>query len=348
MLSRFSGFLVATALLVVIAGCNSPVSTSQILPAASKSSDVQSQSSAVQLYGEPILRGAHKFTEYKIPSANAGPDRIVTGSDGALWFTEQTNEVSRLGRVTTTGSFSEIRLPFGSEPSHVAWADGSLFVTFDKLAYVDRITPGGHIGTTYVQSSTRGVVGGRRQRVWFTEFEAGMVGIIDVDFGGATTEYFVPTQGAEPYDVTFAGNRDELWFTEYGASKIGRMTGTGKFTEFPTPSQPQGLGFGADGALWFTETTANKIGQMTLTGSVTEYPLPTKNAGPVVITAGPDGALWFTEFTSSKIGRITTSGGIKEIATPDAGADPTGITTGPDHKIWFVENKANAIVRLDR
>jgi hypothetical protein len=78
-------------------------------------------------------------------------------------------------------------------------------------------------------------------------------------------------------------------------------------TEFgPTGSGPSGIALGADGALWFAETVANKIGRMTTTGRITEYPIPTPLSEPGSIVAGPDGALWFTEFLGNKIGRIET------------------------------------------
>ena len=37
---------------------------------------------------------------------SAGPYGIAAGADGALWFTES---IGKIGRVTTSGSFSEIR-----------------------------------------------------------------------------------------------------------------------------------------------------------------------------------------------------------------------------------------------
>jgi virginiamycin B lyase len=142
-----------------------------------------------------------------------------------------------------------------------------------------------------------------------------------------------------PFGIT-AGPDGALWFTEAGANKIGRITTTGRITEYPVPTadaRPSQITTGPDGALWFTESYANKIGRITTTGTVTEYPVPTAGAYPTGIAAGPDGALWFTEINVGKVGRIYPSGAITEF--------PTGrallITAGPDGALWFTEGGVN-------
>jgi virginiamycin B lyase len=326
---RLTGAAPVAAGMLALLACNAGWKSSQILPT-----------------GESAIGSVH-FKKYPIPTASSDPNRIVTGPGDALWFTEDGHAGSKIGRVTTSGTFTEFQVPGQTEPAHLASAFGNVWFTNANDSALDSITPRGQITRYAAASTTRGIVGGIRKRVWYTEFEANYVAILDISTG-ASAEYVVPTKAAKPYDVAFAGTTDAIWFTESGASKIGRMTGLGEFKEYPTPSQPRGLVFGPDKALWFTETSASKIGRMTLSGIVTEYSTPTRNSGPAVITVGPDGALWFTEHRASKIGRITTGGKIVEIATPDANADPVGITTGPDKHIWFVERapSANAIVQL--
>ncbi|HEY5258929.1 MAG TPA: hypothetical protein VIJ12_11195 [Candidatus Baltobacteraceae bacterium] len=55
--------------------------------------------------------------------------------------------------------------------------------------------------------------------------------------------------------------------------------------------------------MWFSEGAYDRIGKMTTTGSFVEYPTPTLNSEPGAIAAGPDGNLWFTEYRG-KIGKI--------------------------------------------
>jgi hypothetical protein len=51
-------------------------------------------------------------TQFSIPTANAGLDRITSGWDGALWFTEST--ANKIGRITTTGSVTEYTIPLAN------------------------------------------------------------------------------------------------------------------------------------------------------------------------------------------------------------------------------------------
>lgn len=338
-LRHFCSFLTVAALLS--AGCNNAATSG--IPAQG----ARSARGVARTWTARAVSGLYALTDYPIPTPNSYPNRIVTGPDGALWFAEGGYAASKIGRVDTQGHFREFQLAAGSEPSHVASAYGNIWFTSDNADTVGYITPGGQITTYATQSSTRGIVrGAGKSRVWFTEFQAGSVAIADGS-SGVITQYPIPTQSSEPYDVAFDKSNGLLWFTEYEAQKIGRVTGTGAFKEYKTPDKPDGLALGPDGALWFTEPTAGKIGRMTTKGDVTEHPTPTAGSEPGVITPGPDGALWFTEFKASKIGRITVDGTITETDTPDANAQPTGITTGPDNNIWFVEHATNAIVKLE-
>jgi virginiamycin B lyase len=53
-----------------------------------------------------------------------------------------------------------------------------------------------------------------------------------------------------------------------------------------------GIAAGPDGALWFTEQAASTIGKITTSGAFTEFVTPTAGSYPGGITAGPDGAHW--------------------------------------------------------
>jgi sugar lactone lactonase YvrE len=97
----------------------------------------------------------------------------------------------------------------------------------------------------------------------------------------------------------------------------------------PTGGGPSGIALGPDGALWFAETKANKIGRMTTTGRITEFALPFDPSGPNEpgeIVAGPDGAMWFTESGVNKIGRID-AGSSTSAFVPPPFVPPLQITT---------------------
>jgi virginiamycin B lyase len=260
-------------------------------------------------------------TEFSIP-VPAGVSvytNIAAGPDGALWFglAKETGNrrppfASRgIGRMTTTGEFSEFLLPQGDSISGIP----------------------------------NGITAGPDGALWFTEELANKIGRMTTT--GEFSEFPLPPgdpMRGHYYGMT-ASPDGAVWFSETHRNKIGRITTAGAVSEFllPTPNSRHQviiITAGPDGALWFVEGGANSIGRITTAGTISEFPLPTPNSGPVGITAGPDGALWFTECSGNKIGRITTDGAISEflLPTPNSGSwggGPWGITAGPDGALWF-------------
>ena len=75
---------------------------------------------------------------------------------------------------------------------------------------------------------------------------------------------------ASPPPGARSGSRCTGWTRSAGSPRSAVP-----ITEFgPTGSAPSGIALGPDGALWFAETDANKIGRMTTTGRITEFALP--------------------------------------------------------------------------
>jgi streptogramin lyase len=270
------------------------------------------------------------INEFPIPTAESNASGVIAGPDGALWFTETGYFVypgpqspgNKIGRITTSGSFSEFPVPTAiSLPSDITTgSDGALWFTESGSA-VD------FNGQPYLRVP-------------------GKIGRITTS--GSFTEYPIARCSAtvlcDPSQIT-AGPDGALWFTERDGY-IGRITVAGSISEFPTSDvTPEGITTGPDGALWFTEERGNAIGRITTSGSISEFPIPTADSSPEEITTGPDGALWFTEYFGDEIGRITTAGSISEFPTA-ADSWPQGIAPGPDGALWFTENYANQIGRI--
>lgn len=161
-------------------------------------------------------------------------------------------------------------------------------------------------------------------------------------------EFKVPTTHAWPFSIT-VGPDGNLWFTENSTHRIGRITPTGKITEFqdPGPSavhtpdgpgNPGDIATGPDGNLWFTADNPDYIGRITPAGQITDFLWGDANDVSNVngIAAGPDGNMWFT--TSMDIGRITPSGTITLFAAPHH-LIPQGIAKGRDGNLWFAAVK---------
>jgi virginiamycin B lyase len=216
------------------------------------------------------------ITEYPIPSSvpdtdardvaymTSLPRGLVTGADGAMWFTEAF--ANNIGRITVDGEVTEYPLPTAqSVPVGLALgSDGAVWFVEKTANQIGRITTDGVI-TEYPiptrASTPLRIAAGSDGALWFTEYDGNKIGRITTD--GEFTEYSLPNIGSNPVGIV--------------------------------------AGFGA---IWFTEYNGNKIGCITLDGQITEYEVPTAHSVPFSIVAGSDGAVWFTEQSGHKIGRL--------------------------------------------
>ena len=106
------------------------------------------------------------------------------------------------------------------------------------------------------------------------------------------TEFLIAPRdvNVHPFDLTF-GPDGNLWFTEKDAHKIGRMTTSGRLTEFalPTGLRPYRIARGPDDNLWYTLELGATIGRVTPAGVITEFPAPRGRLQGIDIVAGPAG-----------------------------------------------------------
>lgn len=86
------------------------------------------------------------ITEFRIPTANAGPLGITAGNDGAIWFAE--SSAGKIGRITTSGVITEYATPTANSGP---WGVASL----------------------------PGACGPGHGQIWFTESRANKIGRID-------------------------------------------------------------------------------------------------------------------------------------------------------------------------
>jgi streptogramin lyase len=223
------------------------------------------------------------ITEFPLPTAAfLEPNSITAGPDGNLWFTRQISNM--IGRISTSGVATEFPLPPSqTDPNDIiSGPDGNLWFILDadQIAgpKIGRITPNGTVtvfsfpGTQSVDVD--GLIVGPDGNFWFTDPNNNKIGRFSpTNPSGTVTEFPLPASdngspghpGATPSGIT-AGPDGNLWFTEFYGRKIGRMSTSGKITQFllPTPLvRPAGIVIGPDGNLWFTEDNAYKIGRIT-------------------------------------------------------------------------------------
>lgn len=116
---------------------------------------------------------------------------IASGPDGALWMTERGTGV--IGHLTTSGSYSELRVPFAvSLPSSITkGSDGAMWFTDAGTNAVGRVTAAGAFNEFAVPtpnafgSYLNGIVScpqkcdGAHGRLWFAESNAHKVGRLE-------------------------------------------------------------------------------------------------------------------------------------------------------------------------
>ena len=332
-----------------------------VLPAASLAS--------VVVVASPAEGVANGVTEFAIPTADANPQGIAAGPDGALWFAE--NATSTIGRVTPAGEMTEISLPEGSGPQDITAAPGGAMAMWftenaaNRIGRIDLTTVPPTItefAVTTADSGPLGITAGPDGNVWFTETAVGQIGRISPT--GTVNEFANPADPDPPLaspvccptEIT-TGPDANLWFTDTYGFQIGRITPAGTMTTFPTPAvpgstdpvTPAGItpGPAGDSGLWFTDSNSSTIGRISTDGAYTYFPVPSPGAGPQSITVGPDANMWFTEPNADRIGRISPDGQVAEFTLPDAGSGPFAIAGGPagNTQVWFTEG-ANRIGAL--
>jgi streptogramin lyase len=149
-------------------------------------------------------------------------------------------------------------------------------------------------------------------------------------------------------DDIVTGPDGNVWFTEE-SSKIGKLTPSGKLTEYAIPgSCPTAITVGVENDLWYTGYCSSTIGKITTSGTITEYPVPKNgrlSGDPSSITVGPEGNIWYTT-EHDTIGKLTPWGlRGPELAVP-ANSHPNSITRGPDGELWFTEGSAGKIGKI--
>jgi len=248
---------------------------------------------------------------YQYPISEDDLFDITTGSDAALWVTDQTN--GGVDRVTTGGVIAQYTPNAGLHPQGIVSApDGTMWFADNTSGGLWNLTVGG--GFTQAPFEPDGTPAevaydtNASYNVWFAE--TNYLGAYD-STSQAVSQSVVPDGDNAQYVAV--GSDGNVWVTAYG--------GTTPFVGFVNPSgsppfsvttialaagaTPLGITAGVDNAMWFVDPGTNAIGEVSLsTHTVTTFPIPTSSSGAREIVTGPDGSLWFTEYNTGKIGHV--------------------------------------------
>jgi len=234
--------------------------------------------------------------------SGTSPQRITTGPDGNLWFTEAFS--NRIGRMTPAGALSEFPIPGP-------------------------------------QSNPRAIVAGPDGNLWFTEASWSRPAIGRITRAGSLTEYRLDVPADVYPSEMVVGPDHNLWFTvaqgKFPQPNIGRITPAGVVTFLPLPTRgaASDLASGPDGNVWFTDPSGNTIGRLSPSGAARLFALPRRNSQPSEITAGHDGRLWFTEGSrvasiGTTVPEVTLSSGVVAFAPGSAGPRTVTVTNNGD------------------
>jgi virginiamycin B lyase len=211
---------------------------------------------------------------------------IAAGPDGNLWFTE--HDANLFGRITTDGSITEYPLDDIGVPNGIrAGPDGRLWICEQGEWTSSHVTPGrivrvdtnGQIYGVYPlapkawQNVPEDIAVGKYQKLWFTEFYAPSqvtYYISSINQNGKIHEYLTLAGGGQyagPGVPTLAADGN-IWFSEEYAGQLGRVTSSGKITEFPLPQGsgssytfPYGVATDASGHnIWFADWQNKRLG----------------------------------------------------------------------------------------
>ncbi len=235
---------------------------------------------------------------------------LAAGPDGNLWFSDTDAEADTiLGRMTTVGAITDLSSAGGGPITR--GPGGKLRVAGGGIGPIDQ---NGNVAAYPVPAgwAIHSLTEGPDGNLWFTAVRSVDTAAWD-DIGrmtptGSVTMFRIPTFNAVP-DGIAAGPDGNVWFGEH-AGKIGRITPSGKFTEFPTHASGRtgadNLIAGPDHAMWFTDGGQQAIGRITLAGQVSEFPAP-RPAWSVgaSLAFGDSHTLWFTEKEQGVIVRAT-------------------------------------------
>jgi streptogramin lyase len=282
------------------------------------------------------------------PGLHGSPFEIVAGPDGNLWFGHAailTPSGQAIGRITPAGEIAEFSVGLresASVTNLTAGPGGVWFGDNSSTPAIGRISPTGEI-TEFAGIPPReypileGPTPGAEGNLWFSANEPRTL-VERITPGGAIERFGAGLDPRAEYVGPFATGADgNAWFrvqkrpprhrprSEAGLTAIGRITPSGRITEFdrclrPMPdfAGPNFLTLGPDGNVWFTtwesgdgihttRSSTPSIGRVTPNGRITEFRLGLHRESQPESLVASGGRLWFIDRETESIGTVAPS-----------------------------------------
>ena len=182
---------------------------------------------------------------------------------GILWFTGQSGIYGRLDPAS--GKVEVFKALRGVGPYGISTTpDGSVYFASLAGGYIARI----NLDTgnaTVLQPPTqdqgaRRVWSDSQDRVWFSEWNAGKLGMYD-PFTNTWKEWQLPGINPQPYAI-FVDDKDFVWLSDFGSNALVRFDPSQqKFEVFSLPSAGAEVRqlLGRTGEVWGAESGTDKL-----------------------------------------------------------------------------------------
>jgi virginiamycin B lyase len=279
-----------------------------------------------------------RFVEYRIKDPSASPTMIAAGSDGSVWFTNDSSD--KIGRVRN-GTLQ--LLPIAgriSEPLGLGvGTDGSAWFTDPGARAIWRITQAGRVSRFPV--GTPLALFGRLAAapdgsVWFAEPTSYSITRFK---DGTFDRHGIESPRGGPFGVAVAPD-GVVWASLQSANQLLRIDRKGRIETFDIPRDgavPTDIALGPDGAVWFIEFWVNSIGRWR-DGKFAEFDIGRPAAAPSGLAVGADGSVWFGMLPYASLGRLR-DGVIQSIPLPRKDARPFSVAVDAAGNVWYADIK---------
>ncbi len=236
-------------------------------------------------------------------------------NDGKVWYTDTPN--SRVGFFDPiTETFENIDLPIKSVPIFteadlknniwIALADKNILLKYDQ---VDKKFEEFKISAAPLAGPTALILD-EFGNVWFTESQAGKIGIINPNTG--QSREFAPQDSLKEPTALFFDENGNLWISEHIGLGITRFdTILETFERVPVldaDALPFGMASDQFGNIWLAQHTVDKLGIYDpYNGNFKEVSIPTEQSFVQFLTSDDNGNIWFVEQRGQKLGMVSVT-----------------------------------------
>ena len=279
-----------------------------------------------------------EINDYPLPVKYSAPFAIAVDSNGIVWFTEMSNH--SLGRLDPkTGELKEYRLPSTEGLPEAEW-------TYDPKSKLT--TPESY--DVYSVGNPGSLIVAKNGMIWFVTLLGNSVTRFD-PAKEEFTEFMVPTDHAQPYDLAEDLN-GRIWYVQKNGGKLAFLdVEAKKMVEIPLDpgASPMGIVIDKNGKVWYGDVAGNYLGRFDPeTKKLKKFEITVPVSQPGQMRFDHTGNLWVCNLHSQQLGVLIPDPGVYSVV-PLPGYNTVPQSLAPDHKgrIWVVDSMMNQVGFFD-